>query len=66
MTPQERMSAIHVMLPFRVATMASNTGFQVANRQASALLYGGVTAIKYRRGAASPSLTNGAVAPRRI
>jgi len=67
MTEQERMSAAMLLMPFRgPAVWAPDTGFKVANRQAAVLLYGGVTALEYMRGIASPSVNNGASAPKRI
>ena len=66
-TEQKRMSAVTPMLPFRTsAVWAADTGFKVGNRQAAALLYGGVTVLTYYRGAEAPYTRNAVEAKSRI
>ena len=62
-TEQKRLSAMLPMMPFRgPGVWAADTGFKVANRQAAALLYSGVTVLTYRIGVEAGKLTNGAEA----
>ena len=66
MSQATRISAVHVMLPFRhIGVAEDKTGWHVGKRQAAALLYAGVPALTYRRAAAAPYVRNAVEAPAR-
>ena len=58
-TAHERISAVHIMLPFRhIGVAEDKTGWHVGKRQGAALLYGGSWALEYGRGVEAPPLRN--------
>ncbi len=60
-TEQKRLSGIMLMMPFRgPGVWPADTGFKVANRQAAALLYSGVTVLTYSHGLEAGKLVDGA------
>ena len=64
-TSTERLSAIHVKMPWRHVGFAQDRlGFHVGKRQAAALMYGGVWAIEYGVGVEAPYTRNAVEATR--
>ena len=58
-TSLERISAMHIMLPFRhIGVAADKTGWHVSKRQGAALLYAGVPALTYGWGVEAPRHRN--------
>jgi len=57
-TALERISAVHMMMPFRhIGVSEDHTGFHVGKRQGSAFLYGGSWTLEYGWGVEASKLT---------